>query len=319
MTTQAPRGQLPYLSAPALDGLGLTTAEVADSIERALVGLRQKTVWCAPKAAITPGQDRYIMATLGVMDEAGVVVTKSLVVNPANAARGLANINSIISIIDSQTGLPLAVVDGNWITASRTAGLSLVAARKLARPQSASIAFIGCGVEARSHLAAFADSYPLREVHAFGRGAANRDALLRAAEARGLSAIASATADDAIAAADIVITTLPLLPPPKPFLDARRLKPGVFVSMVDLALPWHPESMSVFDRIIVDDRAQEAAMAKPMVAQALVAGDLTDLVAGDVAGRTNAAEKTTFVFRGHAVGDLAVAALAWRKASEKAI
>lgn len=319
MTVQALSGQLPYLSANVLDGLGLTTAEVADSIERALVGLRQKTVWCAPKAAITPGQDRYVMATLGVMDEAGVVVTKSLVVNPANPARGLAAINSIISIIDSQTGLPLAIVDGNWITASRTAGLSLVAARRLARPESHSIAFIGCGVEARSHLAAFADAYPIREILAFGRGAPNRDALLRAAEARGLKAIAATTADDAIAAADIVITTLPLLPPPTPFLDARKLKAGVFVSMVDLALPWHPDSMSTFDCVVVDDRAQEAAMAKPMVSPSLVAGDLTDLVAGDVGGRKNAAEKTTFVFRGHAVGDLAVAALAWRKAKEKGI
>lgn len=317
MTAGSSDAQLPYLSASILDGLKLTTAEVADSIERALVGLRQKTVWCAPKAAITPGQDRYVMATLGVMDEAGVVVTKSLVVNPANAARGLPNINSIISIIDSQTGQPLAVVDGNWITASRTAGLSVVAARRLARAESATIGFIGCGVEARSHLAAFADAFPIREIRAFGRGAPNRDMLVKAAEARGLRAIASATADEAIADADIVITTLPLLPPPKPFLDARKLKPGVFVSMVDLALPWHAESMSAFDRIIVDDRVQEAAMAKPMVAPALVAGDLTDLVAGDVGGRKNATEKTTFVFRGHAVGDLAVAALAWRKAKDK--
>src|SRR5262249_10871498 len=159
----------------------------------------------------------------------------------------------------------------------------------------------------------------LREVRAFGRGAPNRDALCREAEARGLRAIASATADEAIKGADIVITTLPLLPPPKPFLDARKLKAGVFVSMVDLALPWYPDSMTVFDRIVVDDRAQEAAMSKPMVTPALVAGDLTELVAGDVTGRRAPVEKTTFVFRGHAVGDLAVAALAWRKAKDKKI
>jgi ornithine cyclodeaminase/alanine dehydrogenase-like protein (mu-crystallin family) len=319
MITSPSNALLPFLSASVLEGLGLTTSEVADSIEHALRGQREKRVWCAPKAAITPGDDRYIMSTLGVADDDGVVVTKSLVVNPANAVRGLPNINAIISIIDSQTGLPLAVADGNWITAARTAGLSLVAARRLARADAASIAFIGCGVEAQSHLKAFADSYPIREIHAFGRGAPNRDALLRAAEARGVKAVASATADEAISSADIVITTLPLLPPPKPFLDARKLKAGAFVSMVDLALPWHPDSMTAFDRIIVDDRLQEAAMAKPMVVPALVRGDLSELVSGDVTGRQAASEITSFVFRGHAVGDLAVAGLAWRKAKDNGL
>ena len=70
-------------------------------------------------------------------------------------------------LLDSQTGLPLAVIDGNWVTARRTAGLSAVAAKRLARPDSASIAFIDCGVQARNHLDAFCDIFPLREVRAF--------------------------------------------------------------------------------------------------------------------------------------------------------
>jgi ornithine cyclodeaminase/alanine dehydrogenase len=263
---------------------------------------------------VLPGDERYIMATLAVADEPRVVATKSLVLNPRNRGRGLAAINSLVTLLDSETGLPLAVVDGNWVTAGRTAGLSAVAAKRLARPESSSVAFIGCGVQARSHLDVFCDLFPLREIRAFGRGAANRDALCWAAQARGLTAIASETARDAISDADIVVTTITLVPDIKPFLDACWLRPGAFVTMTDLALPWHPAGMAAFARIVIDDLEQEAKMSKPMVARELVAGDLAGLVCGDLPGRTSAEELTAFVFRGIALGDLALAGLAYRRA-----
>jgi ornithine cyclodeaminase/alanine dehydrogenase len=315
MTSQpATLASLPYLSQAYLEQLSITTEEIVDSIERLILAQRQGRVWCAPKVVALPGDERYIMATLAVADEPGVVATKSLVLNPRNPRRGLAAINSIVTLLDSETGLPLAVVDGNWVTARRTAGLSAVAAKRLACPDSAIAAFIGCGVEARSHLEAFHDIFPLREIRAFGRGAANRDALCRAAEARGLRAIASESAREAIEGADLVVTTVTLSPKIAPFLDARWLKAGAFAAVTDLALPWLPEGMTAFERIVIDDLEQEAKMAKPMVAPALVAGDLAALVSGELPGRRSTRERTAFVFRGVAVGDLAVAGLAYRRA-----
>jgi ornithine cyclodeaminase/alanine dehydrogenase len=298
---------LPYLSSAVLDRLVISTSDIIGEIERQIEGQTRGEVWCAPKATVLPGDDRYIMATLGV-------ATKSLVVNERNAARGLPTLNSLITLLDAETGLPLALVDGNWVTVKRTAGLSAVAARRLARSESASAAFIGCGAQARGHLEAFADLFPLREIRAFGRGAANRDALCELARSRGINAVASETARAAVEGADIVVTTLPLVPAPVPFLDARWLKAGSFVAMVDLALPWLPETMASFDRIVIDDLAQEAAMSKPMIKPELVAGDLTGLVCGDVPGRQSASDRTTFAFRGMAVGDLAVAGLAFVRA-----
>lgn len=305
---------VPYLSRFILERLAITTHEVVDSIEQRILGQRCGQVWCAPKVVVLPGDDRYIMATLAVADEPRVVATKSLVLNTRNRERGIAVLNSLITLQDSETGLPLAVMDGNWVTARRTAGLSAAAATRMARPDSSSIAFIGCGVEARSHLDAFCDLFPLREIRAFGRGTENRDALCQAAEARGLIAIASKTPREAIGDADLIITSVTLLPRPVPFLDARWLKPGAFVSSIDLALPWLPEGMGAFQRIVIDDQEQEAKMSKPMVAPALVAGDLTGLVCGDIAGRDGAQDLTAFVFRGLAVGDLALAALAYGRA-----
>jgi len=305
---------LPYLTQPFLERLSITTAEIVGIIEELIHAQRQGRVWCAPKVVALPGDERYIMATLAVADEPAVVATKSLVLNPRNPERGLHAINSLVTLLDGETGLPLAAIDGNWVTARRTAGLSAVAAKRLARPDSRVIAFIGCGVEARSHLDAFHDIFPLREIRAFGRGTQNRDALCRAAEARGLKAVASETAKEAITDADLVVTTVTLSHGMTPFLDARGLKAGAFATVTDLALPWLPEGMKAFQRIVIDDLEQEAKMSKPMVARELVVGDLTALVAGDLPERQSAEERTAFVFRGVALGDLAVAGLIYRRA-----
>ena len=294
--------------------LSISTTDMVSEIERLITGQRRGEVWCAPKAAVWPGDERFIMATLGVASEPRIVATKALVLNPRNAERGLPTLNSLVTLLDGETGLPIAVVDGNWVTAKRTAGLSAVAAKRLARADSTTVAFIGCGVQARGHLEALSDLFPLREIRAFGRGSRNRDALCRLARSRGMTALPCDAARDAVDGADMIVTTLTLVPEPVPFLDARWLKPGSFTTMTDLALPWLPETMSSFDRIIIDDLEQEAKMSKPMVKSNLVAGDLTELVCGDVPGRQSAGERTTFAFRGLAVGDLAVAGLAYVRA-----
>lgn len=306
-----------YLSADLLRSLQLTPQEIAASIEHLLVGRMRQQVWNAPKAVITPPDGRYMMATLAAADDPPFLAVKALVLNPHNPEQGLESINALVTLLDSRSGLPLAVLDGNWVTAVRTAGLSAVAARRLARPDAAVAAFIGCGVQAHSHLQALAALFPLKRIHAFGRGTASRDAFCRSAESMELTAIASQTAQEAIRDADLIVTSVTLSPQLVPFLDARWLKPGAFVTMTDLAAPWLAGSMSALDRIIVDDLEQEAGMSKPLVDPALVSGDLTGLATGDAAGRESAGERTAFVFRGLALGDLAVAGLAYQRACER--
>ena len=305
-----------YLSWDLLQSLQLTPQEISFSIEHLLLGRKRQQVWNAPKAVITPPDGRYMMATLAAADDPPFLAVKALVLNPDNPKNGLASINSLVTLLDSRSGLPLAVLDGNWVTAVRTAGLSAVAAKRLARPDASVAAFIGCGVQAHSHLQALAALFPLTEIRAFGRGTTSRDTFCRSVEKMGLTAVASETAREAMHDADLIVTSVTLSPQLVPFLDARWLKPGVFVTMTDLAAPWLQESMAAFDRIIVDDLEQEASMDKPLVDSALVLGDLTGLVAGDAAGRCTADERTAFVFRGLALGDLAVARLAYQRACE---
>ena len=130
-----------FLSDAALEGLGVAPGDLADAIEKALRAKADGRVLTAPKAALLPGDGRYVMSTLAVGAEDFVVV-KTVGVFPENAEKGLAAINGAIQVLDAETGLLRAVLEANWITAVRTAALSAVAARRLANPDARSIAFI---------------------------------------------------------------------------------------------------------------------------------------------------------------------------------
>ena len=304
-----------FLSSDALEALDLNYRDVMASIEGLIHGRANAAVWNAPKAVILPPDGRYVMGTLAAADYPPYMVMKSLIINPERSRRGLPGINASVTLSDGVSGKPLAVMDGNWITAVRTAGLSAVVATRLARADSACIAFIGCGVQAHSHLQAFTELFPLTEMRAFGRGAANRDALCAAGEAQGLQAIKAASAREALEGADLIVTTVTFSPDVQPFLDARWLSPGAFASITDFAAPWEDAGMSAFDRIVVDDMDQELKSDMPLVNKKLIDSDVSGLVLGEVAGRQDPTERTAFVFRGLALGDLAMAALAYERAT----
>ncbi len=311
---QAEQGFL-ALSEAALAGLGLTTLEIVEAIETAIRAEASGGVWTAPKSALLPGDGRYLMTTLSAADQPRISVVKCVMVSPRNAERDLPGIDGTILLHDSETGRLLAVVGARWITAVRTAGLSAVVARRLANPHSKVAAFIGCGVQASSHLEAFAELFPLAEVRGYGRGTANVERLGRQAEGLGLAFRAAATPREALEGADLIVSSVTLSFEIEPFLDARWLKSGAFAAITDMALPWKPDSMAAFGTIIIDDERQEQASPKRMVPAALVSGEITALVSGELAAGYDPAKPSAFSFRGLAIGDFAIACLAYEKAS----
>ena len=302
-----------YLSDATLAGLGITPADIRSAIADVLRGVEAGTVHVAPKTNVIAGDGRYMMATLSSSDAAGLIAVKYAMVNDRNKALGLPGINSAIMLMDAETGALRATLDGNWITGVRTAGLSAVAAEQLADPAAATLGLIGAGVQGESHLRAFADQFPLAHVRVFGRSPGPVAALCDMARGLGLEAVAAASPEACLTGADIVVTSVTLDYAIAPFLDARWLKPGAFAAITDLAIPWHDESLTAFGAVYVDDADQERAMAKPMVDPGLIRGDLRDLVVRG-AGTLGDAPRA-FIFRGIAAGDLAVAALAYRRAT----
>ena len=303
--------QFTYLSDDTLEKMKITSSDVADAIEAALLAKSEGRLHVAPKSAILPGDGRYMMSTLGVGDD-GFIVVKQVTVCPDNPDRGLPSINGAIMVLDAETGLLRAMVGANWVTAVRTAALSAVAARRLADPSSESVGFIGTGVQARSHLDAFAALFPLKRIKAFGRGRTNLDALCEKARSMGLQAEACDTPEAALRDVDLVVTSVTLNYEIEPFLDARWLKPGCFAAITDLGLPWYPESMEAFETVVVDDRQQEKESPKPILPYEQVSGDLTELVSGQV--DLTGTGPTAFAFRGIALGDYAAAVLAVQNA-----
>lgn len=309
----SPPAAIPFLSEEDLAALHITARDAVALIERLIRGRAAPTVWSAPKASIAVPDDRFVMSTLAIADDPPYVAVKSLLLNPRNPARGQPLMNSIVTLQDSETGLPCAVLDGNWVTAVRTAALSAVAARHMARTDARTIAFVGCGLQARSHLGAFAEFFPLERIKAFGRGRANIDALCEAAADRGLAAEVATNIEDALAEADLVVSSITRKPGLEPFVDATHLRPGAFAAVTDLAAPWRPASLTAFDRIVIDDLAQEAVMKDKLVSPELVTGDLAGLVLDEIPGRRGDDERTAFICRGYALGDFALAALAYDK------
>ena len=310
----SPIESIPFLSEAKLSSLGITTSEVIQSIETLILGLENQTAWSAPKAVILPEDGRYMMAALAAVDDPPLLAVKTVVLNPRNPERGLPQINGLVTMLDSDSGLPVAILDGNWITAVRTAGLSVTAARHMARKDASVVAFIGCGVQARSHLQAFSDQFPLEEVRLFGRGQTNIDALCEEAASLSLSSVVSNSAEEAVTGADVVISSVTYSANLVPFIDANWLKPGSFSAITDLAAPWIKDSFSAFDQITIDDLQQEAALPNKLSPAEFVTGDLSGLISGKFAGRTQDCDRNAFIFRGHAMGDLALSILAYQRA-----
>lgn len=304
-----------HLSDEDLEALGIQPSDVADAIEEALVAKAEGRLHTSPKTAILPGDGRYAMSTLAVGDD-GFIVVKQVTVCPDNPKRGLPAINGAIMVLDARTGLLRAVLGANWITAIRTAALSAVAARRLADPAAETVAFVGTGVQAHSHLAAFSELFPLKRIRAFGRGQANIEKLCDHARNLGLEAEGTADAEYALRDADLVVTSVTMDFTIAPFLDARWLKPTAFAAITDAGIPWIGESMTAFKTVIVDDRTQEYESDKPILPYEQITGDLMELVSQDIAVDPNG-QPTAFAFRGIALGDYAAAVLAVRRAASR--
>ena len=194
----------------------------------------------------------------------------------------------------------------------RTAAITAVAARRLARRDSATIGFVACGLQARAHLAALRPHFPLSLVRAYSRRLTTAKAFAEAVRAEGLDAEAVMDPRDAVAEMDIVVTSTPVVPRTEPLLDAAWLEPGSFASLVDLGFSWMPDSLSELDRVVTDDQAQ--AGTEGLAYKQPYAGEVADLVVGRIEARQSLEERTALVFAGLGLADVAVAGAVYKKA-----
>ncbi len=244
---------------------------------------------------------------------AAVKVNANFPGNPKQ--RGLPTIQGAIVLSDARKGCLLAIIDSIEVTLRRTAAASVLAARHLARPESAVLALCGCGSQARAQLAAFADAFALRRVYAWDADPEAARRLAEAASGNGRFPIeAVASLAEATAASDMIVTCTTAR---APFLGPGLVRPGSFIAAIgaDSAEKCELEPSLMAGATVVVDGLEQCAQSGDLH-HAIAAGTMTaggvhatlaEVVGGSKPGRRDAEEITVFDSTGMAVLDVAAA------------
>lgn len=313
--------RLLYLGTRDIQALALTPRVVCDALAEGFANHAAGRFNLPPKQSLVLGPGHFFQSLSVTGNEGGHAATKWVGLSPGNAARGLANVNGLIVLSDVETGVPLAVMDANLLTVARTAGMSALGARYLARADSKSIGFVGCGQQARGNLLALRDVLPgLEHAVTYSASSASAQDLAGCASQLGMSAHATLDSEEVLGC-DVIVTSVSGGPALKPFLDASRLRPGAFVAAVDLGRSWRPETLDQFDLKVTDDRSQadDPANRSKLAFKGRFDADLAELVSNSGTGRQDARQKTLLLFPGFALGDLVIASLAYHSARNAGI
>jgi ornithine cyclodeaminase len=257
------------------------------------------------------------------LPDPAAVGTKLVTVFGSNHARGLPSHLATIVLFDPETGALMALLDGRYITEARTAAVSALSTDVLARRDAGTLAILGSGVQARSHLEALQCVRQLREVRVWSPTDSHRAAFVRDMEPRaGVPIIAVDSAARAAEGADLIVAATAST---TPVLDAADVAPGAHVCAVGACRPTHREltgRLVARSRLFVDSRAGAAAEAgdvvlaqqEGLIGPDHIAGELGELLGGRLTGRETDDEVTLFKSLGMAVEDLAAAHLAYSRA-----
>jgi ornithine cyclodeaminase/alanine dehydrogenase len=307
-----PNHHLLYLTEADVAALALPMGEVIRVLEQAFREHGNGRTEMPPKPGVHTRPGAFSHAMPAYVPALHSVGLKWVSGYPDNPARGLPRITGLLILNDEETGLPLALMDCAWITAARTGAATALAAKYLARPESARLGILGCGVQGRSNLEALLACFPISQVMAYD-ALADQAARFAAEAAAQHQVPATAVADprEAVSGCDLVVTAgddrvrhCTIQPG---WLDA-----GAFASLVDMDVYWDNRALQEVDKFITDDLGQFDSYVRrgfhfqgtpPLYAT------LGEIVAGKIPGRETPQERTMTCNIGAAIGDMALGML----------
>jgi ornithine cyclodeaminase len=240
---------------------------------------------------------------------------KTVAVFPDNPKRGLDAHQGTVTLFDGETGEVRALMNASAITAIRTAAVSAVATRLLARDDTRQLAILGAGVQARTHLEALRLVRDFQRVRVFAPTPEH---------ARALGEQAVASAEEAVRGADVVVTATNAV---EPVLRREWLKEGAHVNVIG-GRPPHMREIdvaTVADAAFYVDRRESAeneaydyrdALESGAIGPDHIRGEIGEVLIGAAPGRSSREELTVFRSLGIAVEDLAAAEYVVRRARE---
>lgn len=306
----------------------LSMSECIDAMETTFGLLGKKNI-TIPQRTVVPmeaegGNALFMPSYLPHLKKVGI---KALNVHKNNGAIGLPTNQALVMIFDSVTGTPLALMDGNVLTAKRTGAVSGLATKYLARKNAKTVALFGPGVQGETQLEAMAAVRDLDKVFVYGRNVKKTKAFSeKVSENLGVEVIPT-TDFDLLATVDIVCTATPST---QPLFNDKLIRSGTHINAVG-AYTYDmceiPVETVLRSKIIVDE--MEAALseagelmqpiAKGTMREEDIHAEIGEIVAEVKPGREGDEEVTFFKSVGVAIQDLATADLVLRKAKEQGI
>ena len=300
----------------------LPMAACMDAMEKALKQLGRGEAQNPLRSFTWLPEKRGILGAMPALTEEAMAV-KVITVMPGNHGTPYDSHMGAVILFDAQYGRPLALMDATEITAIRTAAVSGVATRTLAREDAGDLAILGTGVQGRSHLRAMLEARPLRRARVWGRSEANRSDFVRwASEELDVEVEATADAQSAVTGADLICTATAAA---LPVLEGAWLSPGAHINAVGAATPTSREldsaAMALVSHFV--DRRDSAldesgdyliALQEGAIADDHIRAELGEVLLGGAPGRQNDQEVTLFNSLGLAVEDLAAAQLVYQEA-----
>jgi len=297
-------------------------SEVISVIEEAFFEYGMGRVQMPPKNYLNferyEGDLRIMPSFAQKLEMAG---TKIVNVHPRNPKKGLKTVMAVIILNDAKTGIPLAFMDGTYITGMRTAAAAAVATKYLARKGAKTLGVIGAGYQSMFQIAAVIKVRKIKEIFVYDILENQVEKLAKILAKEGIK-IKKASLEE-VAKKDIVVTVTPAR---KPILKNKLVLPGTHINAIGADAPGKEElDPKILKRakIIIDDWHQaiccgevNVPLSKGIIQKKDIWASLGEVVTGKKIGRKNDKEITIFDSTGLAIQDLFTANLVYKKAKK---
>lgn len=297
----------------------LSVSDCVPVMANAIVAMHHRKM-LAPQRSTTAlfNRDQHLMVMPGAAANLGVFGVKTLSLYPENPAHGRPAIQGFIMLFDLASGAPIGLVDAASITAIRTAAASAVATKALAREDASTLALIGVGPQAETHLQAMLAVRPVTRVRVIARTTAKAQAFVQRVKSTLSSEIEFCVGSDIAAAVkdtDIICT---LTSSRQPVLKGEWLQEGVHINMVGAHTPDTREvdtSVILRSRLFVEQKSTALHEAGDIliplksgdISEQSILGELAQVMEGEIDGRLTRHDITAYKSLGNASQDLAAA------------
>lgn len=259
----------------------------------------------------------------GYLEEQDVTGVKIVNVHPGNPKKGLPTVMALMILNSTETGAPLAIMDGTYLTDMRTGAAGGIAAKYLARKNSKTIGFVGAGNQARTQLAALNEIMDIHEIKVTSTSEKQSLAFKEDMEKIAECDISPKSTIKEVCDCDILVTTTPSR---DPIVMNEWIHEGTHINAIGADAPGKEELDPLIlkrARVFVDDIPQAShsgevnvPVSKGIFSVKDISGELGEVITGLKKARLNDSDITVFDSTGLAIQDIAAANLVYQKALE---